>query len=926
MSGTGSKQYTSTQVSNVSGKKVPARLCYVDDSRTSAYVVKRMLRPYGYAVDHFESAEPALVALVQDNYDLLLTDLKVSPKGMDGDDLVRALRNSGHDKISDLPVIVITGATDTDILAQVYDAGANHILTKPVNGDELDAEIRKLVFARKHTEGESTKHSDVIEPVGATVVPFGAEAKKQPASIDNIPVLNADKTMHSSSKNSTGKPSAATSSNKADERRVLGPGDSYKTGSSIVHEPVTANDHKPAPRVRPTVKVKTKSVTLNATANPIVNADVAAEISISKDTSSQLLQQQKVALARAKSAQAAAIAKKARLQAAKNAAAKSTIAKPAVKQAPGQQVTRQRVVQSRVAQQQKSAPKTAIDARDKAEALRKVKAAIAAKKAKLAEQQRAIEEQLQVSQSQASRPQGSRSNKRPDDILSKLSADDLSLEPLDNQPANVFQQPNDPFQQPPLRNSAHDNLAHHQQEAGLAGQQHSTASFGVEQNAHGNAAPFGHDSAATSFNQPFPAHDSHENKSSPQVEDVLAAFQQTGSSQPNILRSIEQYPLIETEYTSSYSPSRILRMVNSVLELYGPKRILTSVAMIGVILVVYGAWSGYVDDGMPVEVTSVSQGEIFQSITVPGRVVSKMRVNITPSIAGRITSVNVEEGDQVKTGDLLATLDDREAKSYLTRAKANLESAKEDVILAERSLKRLKQAFDKGAVARQLVEDAEVELRSANARESIAEEEVRTAKLSLENPRVVAPFSGTVTSRTIEVGQWVVPSETLFSLVDESQREIEVKVDAADSGGIAVGQTVNISSDAFPGLNWSESVTRLAAATNNVGNANTVSVYISLGNNAPSLRFGQQVDADIRTAWNPNALKVPYGAIVNKNGVPYVVTIDEGHAKYVQVETGIEDFSHVEILQGVNIGQTVVMANGLDIDNGQKVFLATNSR
>jgi RND family efflux transporter MFP subunit len=367
-------------------------------------------------------------------------------------------------------------------------------------------------------------------------------------------------------------------------------------------------------------------------------------------------------------------------------------------------------------------------------------------------------------------------------------------------------------------------------------------------------------------------------------------------------------------------------MVNSVLELYGPKRILTSVATVGILLVFYGAWNGYVDDGVPVEVTAVSQGEIFQSITVPGRVVSKLRVNMTPAIAGRITNIYVEEGDHVESGDLLARLDDREAKSYLTRAKANLEGAKEDVVLAERSQKRLKQAFDKGAVARQLVEDAQVELRSARARESIASEEVRTAKLSLENPRVVAPFSGTVTARFIEVGQWVVPSETLFTLVDESQREIEVRVDAADSGGIAVGQTVNISSDAFPGLNWSESVTRLAAATNSVGNANTVSVYISLGSSAPSLRFGQQVDADIRTAWNPNALKIPYSAIINKKGASYVIVIDEGRAKYVQVETGIEDFSHVEILQGVNIGQSVVLANGQNIDNGQKVFLAANSR
>ena len=68
---------------------VTARLCYVDDSRTSAYVVRRLLQPFGYQVDHFSSAEPAFVALVQKDYDMLLTDLKVSANGMDGDELIR---------------------------------------------------------------------------------------------------------------------------------------------------------------------------------------------------------------------------------------------------------------------------------------------------------------------------------------------------------------------------------------------------------------------------------------------------------------------------------------------------------------------------------------------------------------------------------------------------------------------------------------------------------------------------------------------------------------------------------------------------------------------------------------------------------------------------------------------------------------------
>ena len=121
------------------------RVCYVDDSRTSAYVTKKILKEYGYEVDFFPSAEPAVVAILENDYDILLTDLTLSTGGMDGDELVRFLRNSGHPKKKLLPVIVITGTSDKDTLLKIYEAGANGVLVKPITGEELHDRIRTLV-------------------------------------------------------------------------------------------------------------------------------------------------------------------------------------------------------------------------------------------------------------------------------------------------------------------------------------------------------------------------------------------------------------------------------------------------------------------------------------------------------------------------------------------------------------------------------------------------------------------------------------------------------------------------------------------------------------------------------------------------------------------------------------------------------------
>lgn len=886
MTGSSSKSAKDSSPTAQSAEKPPARLCYVDDSRTSAYVVKRLLRPYGYVVEHFESAEPALIALVKDNYDLLLTDLKVSSTGMDGDDLVRALRNSGHEKISSLPVIVITGSTDETVLKEVYEAGANYILSKPVNGDELDSHIRDLVHGApteteasnitSDTAGEvatadqqtdsffptTNVNEPIVESGMATVVPFGSDPVFKPSAqtgVDAIPVLNS---LQEKAKTDE----VLNLDNGVTPRRVLKvadakhkPADITKIGkeNNVTPQPLVAV--KPASRVTPTIK----------SADPESN-EVTSELTASNTASTET-----------KTTTAAA-----------GTAGNLT---------PEQLAARQKMLKAKeLAKKRKQL--AAVAAR---------KMATAASNAQPAGASQSNQADLNTGAVHATGQPGLSTNnktprkRKPKFDINKIATDHLTLEPKDSghagdgspapkareasaMPAPAVEMPARPVpksEQSPINNLGSDigAAAHAEPHAGFTSvETRGTTAGGAETQMEADAAT-------------------------------------------NILQEMERYPLVEADLSSNYTPSRVMSMVGSILELYGPKKIITAVFLVILGFFGYSGYKEYFDDGVPVEVTKVEQGEIFQSITVPGKVVSKLRVNLTPAIAGRLTHVYVEEGDTVKSGDLLARLDDREANSALKRATASYDSAKEDVVLAQRSVKRLQQAYEKGAIAKHLVEEAEAELRAAKSREAIVAEEVRTAKLSLENPRIVAPFAGTITARYVEVGQWVVPSETLFTLIDEKQREVEVQVDAADSGGIAVGQTVTLSSDAFPGLEWNESVTRLAAATSNVGNANTVSVYISLGNNAPSLRFGQQVDADIRTAWNPNALKLPFGAITNRAGKTYVATVQDNKVHFVEVVTGIEDFSHVEVLQGVNVGQTVIMANGLDLQENQKVFVDSNA-
>ena len=307
------------------------------------------------------------------------------------------------------------------------------------------------------------------------------------------------------------------------------------------------------------------------------------------------------------------------------------------------------------------------------------------------------------------------------------------------------------------------------------------------------------------------------------------------------------------------------------------------------------------------------------------KVVSKLKVDVSPSAAGQVKQLFVKEGDKVRKGQNIAQLENDDVSNEVKRAEGNLLTTREETAMAEKTVTRMRRALDLGAVSRQAVEEAETSLKSVKSKETSAKEQVRSTRLLLDKLMVTAPFDGTVTSRQAQIGQYVRPSEAIVSVVDLGQREIETKVDAADSSAINTGQDVELSSDAFPGRKWREEVTRVAPSANRETTSNTVNVYISLGKDAPPLRVGQQVDADIRIVSVDHAIKLPISALIQRNGKMWVAISEEGRVHYIPVTTGLEDLTHAEITQGIRPGQEVIVPKGVILHEGDRVS-AVSSR
>lgn len=187
--------------------------------------------------------------------------------------------------------------------------------------------------------------------------------------------------------------------------------------------------------------------------------------------------------------------------------------------------------------------------------------------------------------------------------------------------------------------------------------------------------------------------------------------------------------------------------------------------------------------------------------------------------------------------------------------------------------------------------------------------------------KIRAPFDGTVTSKDIHPGEWAASGTPLFTMANLASRTIEIMVDESDDSLVKVGQSVELSSDAYPDRSWKEHVLSVAPALKREETENSVKVRLSYGSRAPDLKLGQQVDAKLQIAHHDHIFKVPFDCIITRDGKPMVAAVNNGRLTFIHVETGIEDMVSVEIVKGVHDGEKIVEPEGKHLEAGQKVTI-----
>jgi HlyD family secretion protein len=364
------------------------------------------------------------------------------------------------------------------------------------------------------------------------------------------------------------------------------------------------------------------------------------------------------------------------------------------------------------------------------------------------------------------------------------------------------------------------------------------------------------------------------------------------------------------------------------------------------LMVVLGvAFGGSRDEDSAYSWDAISRGDIRETISASGEIRAKTQINIGTSVAGEIKAIHVKDGQNVKAGDLLVTIDQERLKQAMAQAQAGVEAARQDASRLEVAMHRSVDSFPRYESLRQqglmsdedfrqqkLAKDSAV-LSYQGARANVAQSEANLKGMrdGLAKATLRAPIAGRVTSLKAEMGETAIPGmsnlpgATLMIISDMSEMQAEIKVNESEVVRTKVGQTAQVTVESLPGTLFQGSVIEVATGTEKIGtDANLYKVKVVLKGAAAELdklRPGMSARAVILTQEAKGVLRVPLQAVLEREGSQeeaqkqgllapanrnIVMLYKDGKALEKEVQIGIANTQFFELKGGLAEGDKVL--------------------
>lgn len=352
------------------------------------------------------------------------------------------------------------------------------------------------------------------------------------------------------------------------------------------------------------------------------------------------------------------------------------------------------------------------------------------------------------------------------------------------------------------------------------------------------------------------------------------------------------------------------------------------IAMILVVVIAVAAWllsGGKKEEQINFKQEKVATHTLQNSITATGTIEAVTSVTVGTQVSGIVNKLYVDYNSVVKKGQVIAELDKTNLISELNTAKANLASTESNLSYQSANMKRYQTLYKKGLVSADEYENALLAYRQAKEQVASSRENVQKAQTNLGYATITSPIDGTVISKSVEEGQTVAASfntPELFTIAkDLKNMQVIANVDEADIGGVAVGNRVNFTVDAYPDDTFQGVVKQVRLEATTTNNVVTYEVVISAPNADLKLKPGLTANVTIFTKEQANILSVANKALrftptketVGKNmkivdckGKNKVWTLNGNTLTAHSVNIGQSDAMHTQIISGIKAGQSVV--------------------
>lgn len=306
---------------------------------------------------------------------------------------------------------------------------------------------------------------------------------------------------------------------------------------------------------------------------------------------------------------------------------------------------------------------------------------------------------------------------------------------------------------------------------------------------------------------------------------------------------------------------------------------------------------------IPVEVGDVSRGDISAYYSNTATLDAEQEATIVSKVRGIIEKLNVEEGDQVQAGQVIAKIEDDQYRIEADRAKATLDRLNNEY-------QRNKELFERELISAEVYQNSQYEYESQKATYDLA-------MLNLEHTSVRSPIGGVISRRFVKAGNMVTTDQQLYRVTDFNPLQAILHIPEHEMSKIKKDQRVELQVDAIPGETFVGRVERTSPVVDAETGTFKVTIYVT--ETRDKLRPGMFARVKIVYDTRENTRMIPKSAVIAEDLAQSVYVVKDSLAFKKNIQTGYTNGTNVEVIDGLEDGEIVVTIGQASLQDSSKV-------